>query len=182
MQYDKIRSLVVNFFGIFSFDSRTVNWTVQLRSHLWVLQAGVVGQNIETEPDSTRLAFWGAHPDVTGRNFSFGHKSTKCKYFLNLTSDWLTSVSQLHVNFSLNCAAFACLLQPARAFEYSIDSLYKYIVYLIGGRKYQNWYCTCVGTKSWTAPFPVRNPGCQLCSVLHCCISCATNAHPLRPQ
>ena len=81
--------------GIFCADARNVNWTVQLRSHLWVLQAGVVGQNIETEPDSTRLAFWGAHPDVTGRNFSFGHKSTKCKYFLNLTSDWLTSVSQL---------------------------------------------------------------------------------------
>ena len=74
MQYTSttIRSPVVNFFWLFCCLTRTVNWTVQLFSHLWVLKADVFGQNIETDLDSTWLAFRSVHPDVTGQNFNFG--------------------------------------------------------------------------------------------------------------
>jgi hypothetical protein len=37
------------------------------------LQAVVFGLNMETDPDSTWLAFQSVHLDVTGQNFIFGH-------------------------------------------------------------------------------------------------------------
>ena len=43
-------------------------------------------------------------------------------------------------------------------FEYSIDSLYKYIVYQIGGRKYQNWYLYLRGHQILDSTIPSAEP------------------------
>ena len=67
------------------------------------------------------------------------------------------------------------LLKPARAFEYSIDSLYKYIVYLIGGRKYQNWYLYLRGHQILDSTIPSPEPWLSV-------VQCLALLHLVRDQ